>query len=409
MDDLLFLAHRIPYPPNKGDKIRSWHILRHLAQRFRVHLGCFVDDPDDWRHRSVLEPLCASVRLVPLGPARARLRSLAGLATGDALSLPYYRDRRLSDWVAATLDRARPGVVFAFSSTMAQYLPPPAFAARRIVDLVDVDSEKWRAYAERMPAPRSWIYAREARTLLAFERRVAAEADTCLFVSAQEADLFRRLAPEVADRADHLWNGVDTAYFSPERDYEDPFAGHRRTVVFTGAMGYWPNVEAACRFAREILPRLAARVPDVRFAVVGADPAAEVRALATADGATVRVTGRVEDVRPYIAHAAACVAPMRIARGVQNKVLEAMAMARPVVVSPEGLAGIEAVPGRDVLVADGAEAFADALAGVLERGAEGMGARARRHVAEAHAWPAALARLDAHLGGGASRPMARAG
>ncbi len=393
---LLFLAHRIPYPPDKGDKIRSWHLLRHLAENWAVHLGAFVDDPEDWRHASKLAEVCADLKLVPLDPGRRKWHSLAGLATGEALTLPYYRDAALTAWVR---DKLATGVSAAvvYSSAMAQYVMD-ARDIRRIMDFVDIDSDKWRQYAPTKPWPLSWLYRREARRLLAWERRVAGEFDAGLFVSESEAADFRRLAPESAGKIGHFNNGVDAAYFSPEPARPSPFAAGERALVFTGAMDYWPNVDAVVWLAREVLPVLRGRHPDLVFYIVGSRPSAEVRALA---GAGVKVTGRVEDVRPYLAHAAAVVAPLRIARGIQNKVLEAMAMARSVVCSPQALEGIHAQLETEVLRADGAAAFAAAVEQVLA--GQDCGPAARARVLADYTWPASLAGVDARLAEGGHR------
>ena len=393
MQDLLFLAHRVPYPPDKGDKIRSWNLLRHLARNYRVHLGCFADAPEDLRHDAALRPLCAGLRVVALDPRRARLRSLGGLATGEALTLGYYRDRALARWVRDLLATGRVARIFAFSSSMAPYaMGPWAASARRVFDFVDVDSDKWRQYSRRKPFPASWIYAREARRLLAFERRAAALSDATLFVSDAEAALFRSLAPETADRVHAVPNGVDLEFFNPVGPYVSPFPPGAAPLVFTGAMDYWANVDAVSWFAREILPLVRRRRTDAAFWIVGANPAAAVRDLASLQA--VRVTGRVSDVRPYLAHAAAVVAPLRLTRGVQNKVLEAMAMAQRVLATPEAAEGIDAVAGRDFVVAGGAEAFADAVCGALDGQWAGMGEGARAAVVARYGWESALAGLE---------------
>lgn len=397
MADVLFLAHRIPYPPDKGDKIRSWHMLAHLAKRHTVHLGCFVDDPDDWKHLRFLEDLCGSVMALTLHPRRARLRSLKGLITGEALSVTYYRDRRMTAWVDWTLHhRAISGTVL-FSSPMAQYvLGNKKSAGRVVMDFVDVDSDKWRQYAASKPWPMSWVYQREHRRLLAFERQVAAAVDVSVFVSPKEAALFRALASESASRVHHLNNGVDFNYFSPEHGFASPYPAGESAIVFTGAMDYWANVDAVQWFAREVLPAVRASIPTAVFSIVGGRPTAAVQALAKLPG--VRVTGRVEDVRPYLAHAGAVVCPLRIARGIQNKVLEGMAIAKPVVASGEAFEGIEATPGEHLLVADGAAAFAAAVINVLSGKAGGeIGRRARACVRERYSWPASLAHLERFL------------
>ncbi|MFQ5785476.1 MAG: TIGR03087 family PEP-CTERM/XrtA system glycosyltransferase [Alphaproteobacteria bacterium] len=397
--ELLFLAHRIPYPPNKGDKIRSWNILRHLAERYRIHLGCFIDDPHDRQYEGRLREICDECHFATLGPTQAKLRGLAGLVNGEPLTLRCYRDPGLAAWVEGILAHRRPGRVFVFSSAMAQYvMSARTEGVRRVIDFIDVDSDKWRQYAAGRRWPMRWVYRREHRTLLAFDRRVAAAFDAATFVSAAEAALFRRLAPESAGKIFPLNNGVDFAFFSPARAYDDPFGGARGVVVFTGAMDYWANVDAVEWFAREVLPAVQSRLPDTRFCIVGANPTPAVARLAGLKG--VEITGRVADVRPYLAHAAAVVAPLRIARGVQNKVLEAMAMAKAVVATPQALEGIDAAPGDDVLVAAETGAFADAVSGLLE-GGEGaaIGARARARVTESYDWRANLVRLDELLEG----------
>lgn len=393
MEHLLFLAQRIPYPPDKGDKIRSWNFLQHLARRYRVHLGCFHDEPEDAQHIPFLETVCASVCCRPLRPLLARLRSLKGIGRGDALTLGYFADAELRRWVDATLQACRPSQVFVFCSAMAPYVRDYRMG-QRILDMVDVDSDKWRQYAATKPWPLSAIYAREHRTLLAFERRIAAEFEATLLVSEAELRLFKSLAPEAAARVLAIGNGIDAEFFSPERDYADPF-GPEPAIVFTGAMDYWPNVQAATWFAREVMPLLRAHRPRLAYWIVGANPAPAVRRLGRAEG--IVVTGRVEDVRPYLRHAAAVVAPLQIARGIQNKVLEAMAMAKPVVATPEACKGIDGVPDDAVLVASTPQEFADRVQAILSGALPQLGPRARRHALAHRQWDFAL--LDRLMGG----------
>jgi sugar transferase (PEP-CTERM/EpsH1 system associated) len=394
MDDLLLLVHRIPYPPNKGDKIRSYHLLRHLAARYRVHLGTFVDDPDDWQHVDTVRALCASSHFARLNPKLARLRSLGALLGSRSLSFDYYRDAGLRSWVDGVMRERQVKRVVVFSSPMAQYVEPYA-QTRRVIDFCDVDSAKWDQYADMKPWPMSWLYRREGRTLLADERRIASACDAALFATEPEAALFKTLAPESEPKIGHFNNGVDTDYFSPARPYANPYAAGERALVFTGAMDYWPNVDAVEWFAADVFPGLLARFPDLRFYIVGARPAPAVQALARQPG--IVVTGTVPDVRPYLAHAAVSVAPLRVARGIQNKVLEAMAMALPVVVSPQALEGIAASPGAELLLADGANAFAASVQHVLGEDHGAMRARARDSVERLYSWPANLAGIETRL------------
>ena len=395
MHELLFLAHRIPYPPNKGDKIRSWNELLHLTSRYRVHLGCFVDDEEDWQYVPFLRALCGETLFAPLRRTKALARCVPGLINGTPLTLRYYRDPDMSRWVDDIIARRRLERVFVFSSAMAQYVRADGPRLRRVIDFVDVDSDKWRQYAERKSWPLSRIYRRESLALLAVERAVAAGFDASLFVSRHEADLFRSLSPETADKVRHVNNGVDIRFFTPEGSYDDPYVGTGPVVAFTGAMNYWANVDAVEWFVHNVFRAVRARFPKVRFFIVGARPSPAVLRLAQEPG--VVVTGRVPDIRPYLAFATVVVAPLRVARGTQNKVLEAMAMAKPVVATPQALEGLGAAPGREILVAEGADDFATAVAGLLEASDDGraaMGRPARAHVVAHHDWDSELSCLE---------------
>jgi sugar transferase (PEP-CTERM/EpsH1 system associated) len=394
--NVLYLVHRLPYPPNKGDKVRSFNLLKHLAKKHRVYLGTFVDDPDDEVHLEVVRGYCADMHVARLSPRAAKLRSLAGLLSGEALSLPYYRDAGLRHWVARTCADNRIERAVVFSSVMADYVPDMT-RLPTLVDFVDVDSAKWTQYAATHRWPLSWLYRREGERLLAFERVVAARAAHAFFVTEAEADLFRRAAPESAARVDAMSNGVDAEFFSPDHALASPYGDAEIPVVFTGAMDYWPNIDAAVWFAGEVLPRLRQRFPEVRFYVVGRSPDAAVQALAS-DGATV-VTGTVADVRPYLKHAAVVAAPLRIARGIQNKVLEAMAMARPVVASVACAAAIDAVQESEFLCAADADEFVTQIAALLgdHPRTEGMGRAARQRVLANYSWEAHLSRIDSYL------------
>jgi sugar transferase (PEP-CTERM/EpsH1 system associated) len=385
---LLFLTHRIPYPPNKGDKIRSYHLLRALSERYRVHLGTFVDHEHDWRYLPEVERLCADVCAVRLNPTRRRLASLSGLVGGKPLSVPYYRSAALGTWVRRKVYEEGISRLVFFSSPMAQYAPSNGVDVRKIVDFVDVDSEKWLQYAGRRSWPLSWLYRREGKRLLDFEREVASAADASVFVTREEADLFRRRAGVDDRRVRSIVNGVDTSYFSPERPYERPYGAGGPVIAFTGMMNYWANVDAVTWFTREVFPRVRERVEGVRFAIIGAQPAREVEHLA---GNGVEVTGAVDDVRPYLAHADVAVAPLRVARGIQNKVLEAMAMAKPVVSTTAALEGLD-LPVDLRHGVDAVQPFADTVVGLLSSPEERrrLGTLGRAWVQAHHDWARTL-------------------
>jgi sugar transferase (PEP-CTERM/EpsH1 system associated) len=390
VDDLLFLSQRIPFPPDKGDKIRSFHALKHLAERFRIHLGCFIDDPADEKYVTDLNTLCASVHIARLSSATKMLRGLRAFATGTSITEARFIDPGMAQWVKRTVAGNSVRNIFAFGSAMVPLAEN--ISARKVLDIVDVDSEKWRSYALDAAFPMSAIYAREAEKVLAMERRGATAFDHALFVSEAEVGVFLRRAPEAAGRASAMQNGVDTAYFDPAAvTGPSPFPVSAKSIVFTGTMNYRPNIDAVAHFARDVLPAVLSRTPDAQFWIVGAQPSRRVKALA--DGSAIHVTGAVPDIRPYLRYADCVVAPLAIARGVQNKVLEAMAMARPVVASTPAAEGISAKAGEDLVVADG-PAFAAAACDVLAGRHGGLGERAQARVNADYRWASNLKILD---------------
>jgi polysaccharide biosynthesis protein PslH len=371
MPDLLFLMQRLPYPLIKGEKTRNWKILNYLTKWYDVHFGCLIDDPDDFQHIGTVRALCADMYTAPLDRKRAKLTCTRGLLTGEPLSVTFFQDRGLRDWVEDVAARVKPEMIFVNSSNMAPYILDLPRTGKRVVELGDVDSEKFRSYAETADFPMRQIYRRECRLVEQLERRVALECDYSVLVTEPEAALFRRKVPEAA-------------------------AGP--AFVFTGNMDYPPNVDAVIWFANDVLPIIRRTHAGARFFIVGSNPSEDVRRLAKQDGITV--TGRVPDVRPYIFHATASVGPMRIARGIQNKVLEAMAMGKPVILTSGALEGIDATPGREVILADDAETFA-AMAVRLTGAAEGttpegeaLGRAARRLILERYDWDACLSGFD---------------
>lgn len=365
MKSLLFLVHRIPYPPNKGDKIRSFHFLKALAENYEVYLGTFIDDPDDRQYIDALKPFCKTSFCVDLHPKFGKIKSLRGFLCGEALSLPYYRNQALQAWVDKTLAEQSIERTLIFSSPMAQYLQKYP-TVKLIADFVDVDSDKWQQYAGSKTWPANWIYRREAQKLLSYETRIASQSKATLFVSEQEAKLFKQLAPTTADKITYVNNGVDTDFFDPALDYASPFTSNEEAIVFTGAMDYWANIDAVIWFSEQVMPLVKQQQPNARFYIVGSKPAKSVLQLAEADDAVI-VTGRVDDVRNYVAHAGVVVAPLRIARGIQNKVLEAMAMAKAVVVTSAAMEGIQANHAIQVPVADSPTEFAEQVIAYLQQ------------------------------------------
>lgn len=391
---LLYLVHRIPFPPNKGDKVRSYHLLKFLSQHYRVHLGTFVDYADDWQHVPRLDEFCESVYVERIKPALAKALALRGLFTGEALSLPFYRHARMRAWVDRIVREHDIGRIVVFSSQMAQYLDEN-MAAHSVVDFVDVDSAKWTRYAQDHSGPMAWLYRREGARLAAFERSVAQRVAANVLVSEAESALFQQVAPTAQARTHAIGNGVNAERFSPLYECASPYTPDVLPVVFTGAMDYWPNVDAVCAFADEVWPSILRQWPMARFYVVGMNPVDAVRALAQRAG--IAVTGTVPDVRPYLRYARAVVAPLRVARGVQNKILEAMAMGRGVIASATCAVGIKAQRGEELLVADNIAEWKAAVSLLLADAAraERVGAHARQRVLSDYSWEAHLQQFKA--------------
>jgi sugar transferase (PEP-CTERM/EpsH1 system associated) len=393
MREILFLAHRIPYPPDRGDKIRSWNILKHLGTLGTVHLACFADDEADAAHLGALR----SAMNGSLGEAHVEVRrrnrfagAAQALASGKPVSLTMFDSQAVRRFVGGMLQRPGLGSIYAFSGQMAQFVPTPC-RQHFVMDFVDMDSAKFAEYAGG--GPMRWVHAREAETLFAFERATAARADLSLFVSDAEAALFRARAPEA--RVAAVSNGIDLDLYDPEADFLRVEAPARPLIVFTGQMDYRPNIEAVTAFAEEAMPAIRHSHPTACFAIVGRNPPPAVLRLVEREG--VVVTGAVADVRSWLAAADIVVAPLRIARGIQNKVLEAMAMARPVVASPAAFEGIDAEPGRDLIVAsDEGAAILDLLSRPAAAAAA-IGLAARSQMDKSYRWSARLAPLAAML------------
>ena len=395
---ILLLTHRLPYPPNKGDKIRTFNVLEHLARRHEVFVACPVDDPADLGFVPELERRCAGVLAVRNRSSRA-VAALHALLTGTSITVRHFHSDELQRRIDEFLDEQEIDAVCCFSSPMAEYVFRSRHAedslrrTRLLMDLIDVDSFKWRQYAERTSFPMNRVYGYEAARLEDYERRIGDRFDELLLVSEQERAYLPARIP--AHKVHAISNGVDLQYFSPAATPAP--VGEIPALVFTGVMDYWPNVDGVQWFVDEVLPLIRAQVPGTRFVIVGSKPAESVRRLADRPG--IEVTGFVEDVRSYVANARVCVVPLRIARGVQNKVLEAMAMGKAVVGTAQAMEGIRATLGEDAIAADGAGPFAAAVVDLLKspQRAALIGGNARRCVERGYSWEANLGGLDALL------------
>jgi sugar transferase (PEP-CTERM/EpsH1 system associated) len=390
MTNVLYLPHRLPYPPNKGDKVRSFNFLKHLSKRHQVFVASFIDDPADQEHLSTFKEYCAESFIRPQNPLMRRLFSATALLSGQALGVTYYRDQKLQAWIDQIIKRANIDRILIYSSTMSQFVDQPRYVDKfRVADFCDVDSDKWRQYALKSSWPMQAVFNREASTLLKYEREIASRFDATVFVTKEESELFKRLAPESANKITHVDNGVDTSYFDPEAVTSD-VTQESLSFVFTGAMDYRANVDAVVWFVDMVWPIILATLPSARFVIVGSNPSSQVLALGEKPG--VQVTGRVPDVRPYLKAAKAAVAPLRIARGTQNKVLEAMAMAKPIVCSSAAAEGLNSRAQACLQIADDPKDFAERLI-ALAKG-DGYSKIARDTVEIDYSWESHLGRFD---------------
>ena len=400
---LVFLCQRLPYPPITGDRITAFNLIRHLTRDYRVFVGTFSDDArevaDIATLGSMVEGLCVADRRRRWSFVRAIPHWLAG----DPISFAVFRSRKLSAWLDEIEALHTPAIVVTHSSNVSGYAvdkfrrvgaPEPI----RLLHFADVDSEKFLEYADRAWGVMKWVLMSEARRVRREERRLTEASDLVAFVSDEEADLFRSILDAHRDRVVTLPNGVDIGTFDPSIAFEAPFERRGPAFVFTGAMDYLPNVEAVIWFAREVFPGIRRQLPSAQFLIVGTRPAAKVQQLA--NDPSVIVTGRVASVAAYLAHSQVAVAPLRIARGIQNKVLEAMSMAMPVVVSPGALTGIAATSGVHLVRADTPAEWIEACVTLVnepER-AHRIGRAGRALVMEAYTWEAQFLRLDHLLG-----------
>lgn len=395
--EILFLAHRSPYPPDRGDKIRSWHLLRHIAAIAPTHVVALYDDPRDLEHLPVLEGVAASVAIEPRQTSKSRA-ALNALMRGGSASVAAFASDAVQRHVHRLLATRPIKTIFAYSGQVAQFVPEKRGNIRFVMDFVDMDSAKFATYANQASGLSAFANAQEAKRLFAFERAVAARADLSLFVSEAEASLFARETGLGEGQVSFIENGIDLEAYDPAQPRTSVSAGEGALIVFTGQMDYRPNVEAVDGFARNVLPRICAQHPSARFAIVGRNPTTEVLALASRPGVTV--TGEVPDTRDWLAAADVVVAPLLLARGIQNKVLEAMAMAKPVVASSAAAEGIDAGAGDGLIVAQGLAAQADAVLALLANPAraKALGRAARARMVARYSWDARLAGLGAMLG-----------
>jgi sugar transferase (PEP-CTERM/EpsH1 system associated) len=375
---ILFLVHRLPYPPDKGDRIRTYHLLRYLARRAEVHVLALSDEPVASADVAALQQLCERVAVVGLGKSRW-LRAAGSFLCGRTVTTGAFTSTRFSALARQWAQGTRYDYCLVSSSGMVPYLQSPHLRhIPAVIDLIDVDSQKWLDYAQMRGGWRRWLYRVEGRRLRSLEQSLPAWAQAVTLVSRAEVDIYQSFCAPGSIHA--VTNGVDLDYFQPAPPSSE------ESCVFVGAFDYPPNIDGACWFAQDVWPQIRRQRPEARLWLVGRRPVPAVQRLAALPG--IEVVGAVADVRPFVARAALAVIPLRVARGVQNKVLEAMAMSRAVVTSPRTLAGLKARAGEDLLAASSPHEWCDAILHLLsdQELRERLGAAARRYVETHHQW-----------------------
>ena len=380
---ILFLAHRIPYPPNKGDKIRSFNEIKYLSQNHEIHLACLADDLNDLKYTKNLKKYCKIVNIIPLKLKTAKFKTIFSLLNKKPLSVSYFYSKRLQKIINHLLSTNNYDAIICFSSSMAEYIfrsivhgqwllvrnnkPSPnnqRLSTKLIMDFVDIDSDKWKQYAEHVRPPFSLIYKLESNRLAQYERKVAKIFHYSIFVSKKEAELFYMQNPDI-DNILAIPNGVDFDYFNPYQllANNQQLASNHPILLFTGAMDYYANVDGVIWFCKKIFPYLIKKYPKLKFYIVGRNPTSAIKKLVNSN---IIITGYVDDIRPYYQIATVYIAPLRIARGIQNKILEAMAMAKPVISTSKAFEGIEATPNKDLLLADSEKEFIEKITMLLK-------------------------------------------
>jgi sugar transferase (PEP-CTERM/EpsH1 system associated) len=390
--NILYLVHRVPFPPDKGDRIRAFHLLKYLSHRANVFLACLADEPVSEEAKAVLKGLCDQLAIVQLSAWLRWFRALGSLVRGRTISEGAFQEPALLAVLREWMNQVRFDVSLISASSLIPYLRIKELReVPAVVDLVDVDSQKWLDYAAACRGPKTWLYRTEGRRLRRLECSLSGSARAATLVSPAEVEVFRQFCSW--DCVHSVTNGVDLDYFSPPT-----LPAKENCCVFVGALDYRPNVDAACWFCSKVWPEIHRRRPDARLRLVGRRPALEVCRLSGEDG--VDVVGQVPDVRPYLAEAAVVIAPLRIARGVQNKVLEAMAMAKPVLASPQALAGLEHKSQLPALAATSPHEWINSLMALFEddRKRRELGAAGRRFVKTYHSWEHCLEPFDLLLG-----------
>jgi sugar transferase (PEP-CTERM/EpsH1 system associated) len=396
---ILFACHRFPFPPNRGGKIRPFNMIKHLSQKHEMFVASVAHSHEELEEGAGLKD-CAAI-FAEVMPEKLRwLQAVRAMPSSTPSSVAYFKSSCLRQRVEQAVRRVSFDAVIVHCAFAAQYVSNIS-ARFRLMDFGDLDSGKWLDYAKWKPFPTAAAYALESKKLRRYEREIAQRFDYCTLTTEGELEEFSKLETHRPSKV--IPNGVDANYFRPETETTQP----KTNIVFLGRMDYFPNIDGITYFAKKILPKIRVRVPSVTLSIIGSDPVSNVKRLSNIPGVTV--TGHVPDVRPYLRDAAVSIAPLRMARGTQNKILESMAMGIPVVATRQAAKGIQAVRDKHLLVADGDHSFAAQVVTILEDAnlQRILSSAGRKRVEEVHAWPNSMRLLDgvlekAYINGGST-------
>lgn len=388
---ILFVCHRLPYPPNRGGKIRPFNMIQHLSQRHEVVVGSLAHSEQEMAEGEALKNHCAEVIAEVLPNSLRWSQAGFSLLHGQPSSVAYFYSPRLRQRIAQAAHRYGFDAVIVHCAFAAQYVLDIR-ADFRLMDFGDLDSGKWFDYEKSRGVPIRYGYGIEARKLRRYETQIAQRFDHCSLTTLGELEEFKTLG--VAVPCSVIPNGVDTQYFQVQHRQDSSAP----VIAFLGRMDYFPNIDGVLYFAKSILPLIRQHVPEVEFRVVGSDPSSEIRQLAS--DPRIVVTGHVKDVRPFMEEATVSIAPLRLARGTQNKILESMAMGVPVVSTVQAAKGIQAVPGTHLLVGADPQSFAQQVVTLLQQPSlrRDISCHAQEHLPLAHNWQSSMRILDEVLG-----------
>ncbi len=386
---ILYVCHRFPYPPKRGGKIRPFNMIKHLAAQHEVHVCSLARSAQEAEEGKGLRAHCAHTECAVVSEPWQTLRMIVRLPLPTPSSMGYFYSPQLKARIRALHAEHHYDLIFVHCSSVAQYVEDITDAVK-VLDYGDMDSQKWLEYAHYKPFPLNLGYWWEGKKMERAERRLARKFNYCTATTRMELGTLRELAPGVA--SDWFPNGVDHNVFAPDGSDYDP-----DTISFIGRMDYYPNQECMLRFSKEVLPRIQAERPTAKLVIVGAEPSQEILALGKLPGVTV--TGSVPEVQPYVRRSAVMVAPLAIARGTQNKILEALAMGVPVVTSSLAADGVDCLAGEHLLVADSPAEIATSVLSLMQdrQKRQQLASAGRARMLSHHHWPNSMQRLDAIL------------